>query len=459
MSSFQEDSSGYRASRGAMEAFNLPGTARREVAEEQPAMRSVGMMSVAPGISTDRIGGGSFGQPQKLGPRVGAFSKMGPPPKGMPAPLKLGGRGPSFGVKQEWEQVITSPMLWDVKSENLGMVPDYPLERTHREIHDTDVSQVANRIAEAVRTLSISTKFDNENAKAKCKTGDLVSFRIRLYAGGEGGQPVVVELQRRSGATSSFMRSCRAILEAAEGGETKAPPSLPPFLNLPAREMKCLKSVQMETSTEKDACEALELALGLFREKNIDSNILGLENMCFLTDPVKTSPVTARATSMRLILGNEKNEIREDVGALLQTDVFPAEPEDEYNNHKEQLRHHALVLFVNTLDVCSKDGSLADAVKSEEWFGVFLIPTLIHYGKRARDCAKNAHLAVSCLSSLAICSDCARQLVVENGGVEALQEAHNFGVQQHELLAEEARRCLDSIESHSTQASNNSFVS
>jgi hypothetical protein len=216
-------------------------------------------------------------------------------------------------------------------------------------------------------------------------------------------------------------------------------------MKVPAREMRCLQSIKTESSPEEDAIRAFDSALSLFRAKNIDSNLLGLENMGFLTDPLKTSPVTAGIVSKRVILGDEKNEIREDVGALLQTDVFPSEPNDEYDGHREQLRHHALVLFSNCLDVCSKDGSLLEAVKSQGWFANFLIPTLIHDARSASVCTNSAYLAVTGLSCIVSCSDVGRQLVVENGGLEGLREALKLGSEQHELLAEEARRCLDLI--------------
>ena len=121
------------------------------------------------------------------------------PPIGLSKPkLGLTQSRTSFTVTQEW-----TSQQWDVKGHDLEMVPvDFPLERTHREIR-CDASEVAKRISSSLQRLSIDAEYDNEKAKAKCKTMECVKFRIRLYASGENGQPVVVEVQRRSGSTSS----------------------------------------------------------------------------------------------------------------------------------------------------------------------------------------------------------------------------------------------------------------
>ena len=174
----------------------------------------------------------------------------------------------SYAVHKEW----SGSNRWDVC--DLEPIPiDFPLERTHREIHDTEAKEVATRISEALRKLSIEAEYDGEKAKAKCRTSDLVSFRIRLFAGGDGGLPVMVEVQRRSGSPSSFMRSCRAILDSAEGKDISASSSsksrktMPPFMKGPVGGMKCLQSVPLKTSPEADTKAGLNKAMEMLRAK------------------------------------------------------------------------------------------------------------------------------------------------------------------------------------------------
>jgi len=122
-------------------------------------------------------------------------------------------------IRQQ-EKEMTSEGNWLVGDDSLGRVPiDYPLERTSRIIAEP-ASVIANRISNCLCLRSIEADFDNKRAIAKCNTLDHVCFRVRLFAPRkeEDGPGTIVEIQKRRGDTISFLRDCRAILNAAEGG-------------------------------------------------------------------------------------------------------------------------------------------------------------------------------------------------------------------------------------------------
>lgn len=375
------------------------------------------------------------------------------PPLGVsrpPAGLKPLSRKSSFGVAKEWKG-LASGSAWNVKGGDLELVPtDYPLERTHREILDTDASVVAGRISDALASLSIETEFNCKQAKAKCKTGDFVGFRIRLYAGDESGQPVVVEMQRRCGPAASFMRTCRAVLLAAEGMDistnVKTQSRVPPFMKNPISEMKCLQSAfQTPRSADLEAGFALDDVANMLRSKQIDTNLLGIENLSSLTDPLKTSPDVAIIASKSIVLGDEKHDLREEIRLLTERDVFAVVATDNEKgavNHVERLRHFALIVFANSLLMCAKDGCLEAAVKQQAWFSDYLIPSLADELRRANSNACNAHQAACCLSSLLSSSGHARSQFLEQGGRDLLSEAHAFALTRHALLARETEECL-----------------
>ena len=353
----------------------------------------------------------------------------------------------SFGVKKEWSGAA-SPAVWQVCSDDLELVPvDFPLERTHREI-TADATTVAKRISDLLRAMSIEAEYTCE--KAKCKTNDCVGFRIRLYAGSETGMPVVVEVQRRCGSASSFMRSCRAILDAAEGKDVKqtvvatAGPQkkLPPFMKKPIGQMKCLQTVAPKAA---DPEVSLDNIIGMLRSGKRDTNTLGLENLCCLTDPVKTAPSAAVSVSKTIILGDPKYDLREAIRSLTDCDAFSVEDNVLLFKHADHMRHLTLTIFANALAVCCKDGCLTHAVKEQTWFVEYLIPSLLNELKRAESNASNAYQAAWCLQSLIAGSAIARQALIENGGVAILEEAHAVGLRRHELLTTETKRCLASL--------------
>jgi len=416
-----------------------------------------------------------FGGPGKLQPlSLGAAR-----PKTTPAPLPpVGGFGGiarptlrsnnSVTVEREWTGV-TCPDVWKVNPRDLELVSslDFPLERTHREITGADAVEVASRISSALAALSIEAQYDGENARAKCRTGDCVCFRIRLYSGSESGQPVVVEMQRRNGSASVFMQSCRAILSAAEG---KAPAcaskKVPPFLKSPIRDMKCLQGViisprmkfgGMPLSPVEASNEALDRVMSMLRAKKRDDNLLALENLCCLTDPVKTSPQVALRVSRLIAIGDDEYDIRDELRDIMERDVFASPPEfgsagfDDDDipslSHADHLRCLAFRALSNALEMCLKDGCLARAVADQRWFTEHLVPSLLDELKIASTSGSIAHEAASCLHSIVASSEEVGRRFVGGchpfqGGIDVLRRANEFGNAQHALLAEETRRCL-----------------
>lgn len=368
---------------------------------------------------------------------------VGPRPNGV-NPVSLMKKAPaSLTVKQEWKECLAVPSSWVVKTDTLE-VASFPLERTHREVSGVEAEEVSRRISEALRSLSIEAEYDNKKAKAKCRTCDYACFRIRLYSGSETGQPVIVELQRRSGPGISFMQSCRAIFCAAEGRSPTLPKTkVPPFIKCPVASMKCLQGLKPEVVTQAELKIALNKVMELLSKSQHESNILALENLRLLTDPIQTMPSLALRASKMIFTGCEAYNIREEMISLLESDgVAPGYG----RNQIDRLRHLALLVFSNALSLTAKDGSLERAIQQEQWFKEFLIPTLMDEVKSARTSPNNASVASGCLLSLMSVSAVARGLVRECNGVQVIGEAHVHGVVCHELLANETKRCMKALE-------------
>lgn len=419
-------------SSGAPKAFQIG--SNQEFEESQPTLRSVSLMSAGPGLdSLPSLG---------IGPRFGKA-----PPIGLSKPAPVSQRSSSIAVKYIWNEES-----WNVR-DPLEPVPlHFPLERTHRVIHGTSSEEVAKRISNCLRLLSVDAEYDSKNAKAKCTTADCCSFRIRLFAGGEGGHPVVVEVQRRNGSASSFMRVCRSILDGAEGAvisadATPAMKKCPPFMTKPIASMKCLKGVPLTFDWDTELNASLDKAMGLLRSKQKDVNVLGLEKLCHLTDPLKTRPDLALKACKAILLEDRCVDVRDEVAVVLQKDSFLPEEfdADSGSNLSHQARHMSLVLLSNTMTLTSKDGCLSDAVKSMKWFSDFLIPTLLDEIKAFETSSNNAYEAACALTCLASCCDVARRVMEEHSAVGDLRSSHAFGVVRHELLANESERALRAL--------------
>lgn len=359
--------------------------------------------------------------------------------------LKSRGRSASgTGVRRDWNKCS-----WKVSI--LNEVPlDFPLESTRREICEVHVTEVVDRITNSLRLLSIDAEFDDENAKAKCKTSDFVNFRIRLFAGESRAQKtIIVEIQRRSGPPWSFMSFCKKILDVAEGLDiyperVPARQEIPPcILKTPVHELKCLRNID-NRDPHKDIDIAMNKSLEMMRSKRKDVNALGLENLCFMTDPLKTRPDMAIICCKAIILGKYCTEFREQVGVMLQKDaILPEEfGTHPYKELSDKCRHLAIVLLLNILALTFQDGCLDDAVQNQNWFTEFLIPSLLDEVRSFEVSSNNAYEAACGLTYLATCSDAARGVMKENFAVDDLQSANYFARYKHDLLASETARSL-----------------
>ena len=355
------------------------------------------------------------------------------------------GRSGPVSIEKEWNGNVPTAN-WDVQPECLELVPvDFPLERTHLEIHDANASVVAARISESLRKLSIDAEFCNESAKAKCKTEDFVSFRIRLYSGGDGGQPVIIEVQRRAGPVRSFMHTCRSILAAAEGKELHCEKPAGPKPVSCTSSMKCLQAATVKVDPHGECISSMHRVVDLLRDKRIDVNVLGMQQLCSLTDPMKTVLVTSELAAKAVIIGIDNFCLRDEIYLVLQrASVHVMDAADKGVDYGEQLRTLSLKVFALSLNLTAQAKCLEGAVNEHSWFREVLTPMLLVEIGRALDSPLRACLAISCVNSL--CTTSIKSVVLDMKGEICIIAALDIGNQRHALLATEAGSCLSNLE-------------
>lgn len=330
---------------------------------------------------------------------------------------------------------------WKVASVE-ALPDDFPLERTSRHIPDVDAPVVSARISDCLRECSIEAKYDDVKATAKCRAPDYVSFKIRLFGGREDveGGGIIVEVQRRKGSSHCFMKNCRAVLSAAEGG---APDAIEEetliYLKRPVSGMACLQGVKV---SDDESDQAMEAPKRLFCSAKYDSHMLGMESVEKLTNPLHTAPEVVVLAAKSVVLSNDSSEIRDSISKLLQHGCLrPDEaamtgPEGD-NDFNEEMHHLALSVVLNAVRTTAENGSLAEALSQQrEWFSQVLIPVLVDDIRKVEDQAHDACLAARCLNSLSKCSSIAKKMVFDSGAVEVLEQAQDFAANNAALLEE-----------------------
>eukprot|EP00586_Coscinodiscus_wailesii_P015005 CAMPEP_0172506726 /NCGR_PEP_ID=MMETSP1066-20121228/197688_1 /TAXON_ID=671091 /ORGANISM="Coscinodiscus wailesii, Strain CCMP2513" /LENGTH=462 /DNA_ID=CAMNT_0013283887 /DNA_START=147 /DNA_END=1535 /DNA_ORIENTATION=- len=283
------------------------------------------------------------------------------------------------------------PSNWKVLDSSLSCVPEhYFLERTHRFISSTPATVVSTRISDCLRDCSIEAKFDNAKAKAICKNKSMDKYRINLFRGrGDYKHGVIVEVQRRTGSSVTFMRDCRIILDAADGEVFDDKPSceMPPVPEKLKREnIVC----PMSDST---------IAIRLFENHGIETRILGAELLCFSTDCTKTDLKTAIAATRNIL--DEKSSAFN----VITTVIEDYECLQNENESYEKLFFLSLQLLNNLVSIARRHSILHDIMINYSWFTETFIPILFDVMKNCYSKLQVATIATKTLNSLASASD------------------------------------------------------
>mmetsp|Transcript_24029 Transcript_24029/g.35535 ORF Transcript_24029/g.35535 Transcript_24029/m.35535 type:complete len:295 (+) Transcript_24029:718-1602(+) len=292
---------------------------------------------------------------------------------------------------------------------------------------------------------------------AKCSTLDYVRFRVRLFAPRKNeDEGTIVEVQKRRGDTISFLRDCRAILNAAEGDGVDVPSeAVPVHIDFDMASAMAGELKMEEESGEDILTKEIGSAVGLILRDELDLNIMAFECLIALVDPLRTLPDVALNACKAIVANDTKDtsasEIRGAIAALLRNGALH---EDDKGNaiisdFNETLRNLSLCLlskiFANLLDKECLETAIQDNI---EWLLETLIPSLVDVVRSAKDRPHDALYAAECLSNLACASKVLLRCADEEGALYALKEAKAFGSTHHSSLANATEKGISMLESH-----------
>lgn len=340
---------------------------------------------------------------------------------------------------------------WKVANGSLKCVPDhYILERTSRFIPQTSASDISARISDCLRARSTEASFNDDKAKAKCRTMDYVKFIVRLYSGrGDYSHGVIVEVQRRSGSIPSFVNECTAILDAAErcSSKKKRAPKPP----CPVSELACIKGLPNEPYTpmsSRTEPDITKVPFDLVMDDRLDANILGMDTLCTLTDTRSSKKDLAVRVSKELFSPDNLNII-EKILVIIKENSVPVDDEDldAESPLYSQLKSLALTLMANILNLTKMDSNLIYIIKSQSVFDDEFVLLLIDCLRNVQVHSFEASIAARGLSILlsSTFSPDMKNKVKHAGGVDILHLANDYGSRYNSLLEKETESCLNAF--------------
>mmetsp|Transcript_17854 Transcript_17854/g.42963 ORF Transcript_17854/g.42963 Transcript_17854/m.42963 type:complete len:460 (+) Transcript_17854:278-1657(+) len=360
---------------------------------------------------------------------------------------------PKFQLPARSKSLSHLPTKWHVEHAALAARPaDFPPLRTSRTVLGTPANVISNRVSDCLQDRSIRTKYSKSRDNvAKCRNTDFCKFTIRLYSSDDGG--VLVEIQRLCGDAVSFMKDCRAVLNAAEGKpvDRSSQEETPMYLRLPVSQMEFVKKISLPPISVEEQADNVNVTADLLSSHQSDSNMLGMESLVIQTDPLKTMKSTAILASRRILCpndpGNKAFNMHNYVMSLLIYDdahYSSSESEDTaaFEDHPVKLRNLAMSALCNALALFSSEKLLLTTISSsQEWYTSVLIPKLVQDLSTAEDHPHDACFASRCLSTLAGANMEFAIKMKESGGRDAIEIAEQVGLREFAMLARDVECC------------------
>lgn len=323
----------------------------------------------------------------------------------------------SIGVALGGGKILPSGKgSWKLK--NAPILPEFhPLERTAVFAPNASPGNIAMRISDVLRERSIEAFYDDEKAKVKCFTTEGVDFRVRLYRGrGRFNHGIIVEVQRRFGASNTFYDDTMAILDAAEGNVPPPPTLSSSSLPLPTSDG------ENDSFAGDDGSSSLLMVSKMLSLPGYDSHYLALQILSSLTDASKMGAATALSVSTELVRIDADN----DVGGKVLSLIIDKQGDDDIF----KLRSMALQIIANVFQ--SVNGNVPVMLRDQ------LRSVLVN---ELRQAEKNPRIAVQAARILEF-------FVPEDTGSDlhnALEIALEAGAARYASLERQAHVCLDKL--------------
>lgn len=306
----------------------------------------------------------------------------------------------------------------------------YVLSAMNVYVKEGTPQQVANRICNAMRSLSItilrSKELDETNALlAESKSG--VKFVIRLF---RENNMVVIELQRQRGCSLEFREAARTILRCAKGFQQQVSHTTRRFAipnSLPKRSREVYKN---------HIHDDIRIACNMLYSAKLDAQILALESMEKLTKDKEAKGIAAKEVL-------ENYECLRHLLFLLDFDKADENSPRERNlNCVPTLRRKILGVIANSCEAIS-DVQLKEILSKHAYdlkakaFLSILMRSLEDASIRPHD----AFEAVRCLRYLLV-SEEVENTIIEMSALDAISSARRTGISSHEGLEQESAKLM-----------------
>jgi len=327
----------------------------------------------------------------------------------------------------------SSSYKWELQ-ELTELPVDYILVRTNVYVKVSSSQIVADRICNALKTLSIvidSKSFEEENSLL-VETQHGIKLLIALFGCND---MTVVEVRRQSGCSIQFRDAAKAILRSSKGlaGKQQRSVATRKFCIPPTLPRRTLKAHQ------ECIREDFQIAYTMLHSKKADAHLLALETMGRMTTSSEANDVAAK-----LVLSNY--DCVKQMLFLLDFYKDRSIPEMKPSYRSSTVCRKVLEILANSCEAISKT-DLAGILSTNDHdlktrsFICFLMSFLDEASTRPHD----AFQAARCMRSLLI-SEEVENLLVEMSAIDVISTARSVGLSFHLELEQESNKLMGQLQ-------------
>lgn len=372
---------------------------------------------------------------------------------------------------------------WRITDDDVSDVPEiYPSLCCALVIRDLPVRVIAERVSDFMRLNSIRCEYDNEKARALC-TASFVSFVVQLWkskpchqSGGSNivdkntNNGIVIEVRRRQGCSIGMHRIRHALVRSI-----KSDNGHPVLLDVtsflrrrfrPSVHIKELfksdsfKSLKSDSFKSHNAATPLSLyskgglrsTIDLLESDSFHEQDVGIENLCFLSDPTKVRKEEAIEVACALIF--RRGEHGGDVQNAMEDYLYDLQHRRRATtnnsvNHKQYFNAltamaNCMALILNEIDEPTLIRWRQDDDSSNSMLKVFwrnVMEVVIQQLGSFRESPSCAAVAARCMRlDCSLAPVQSEDLYVDNFRQlpYLLQSAHEYGKAYNAMLEEES---------------------
>lgn len=338
-------------------------------------------------------------------------------------------------TRRKEPQMVFYPSFYRWQVQNLQELPiDYNLVKTNVYVKDSSAQEVAQRICNALKTLSITvdSNCSKENSSIYAETQHGIKLAISLFGHCD---MIVVEVRRQSGCSILFRDVAKNVLRHSKGlGDQQQQGLLTRKLSIPPMLTRRSWNVQCECIRD-----SFRIACSMLQSSKADTHILAIESIGKM---ILCSE--AKVVAAKLLLSS--HDCLKRILFLLDSYTTDRSSSGMESGYHSILCRKILEALANACEILNENDLAVILSRNDHDLKTnSFVNLLLSFLREASTRPHEAVHAARCMRYLLISKEVVR-LLVEMSIMDVITNSRCVGVNVHEALEEESNKLMGQLQ-------------